>query len=191
MKELINYNELDIEELKKIEEEVRNARMNKLELGQIALTKDIIQLNTELKDMKEVLIDTKSKLDDITIKTNTLEFEDSRGLSELKTLAKKRVIKFVGESSSPDYILFFRPYIRNLYNKLSDDLANGKRIGKIQLEDLEVAKTLASRWSPTAKLTDNIIKNLIKKSDKHLLSDVQEKALDIYLENKGGISIAI
>lgn len=191
MNELINYNELNIEELKKIEEEVRSVRINKLELGQKALARDVTQLNEKLEVINEVLTNTKNKLDDITIKTNTLEFEDSRGLSELKTLAKKRVIKFVGESSSPDYILFFRPYIRNLYNKLSDDLANGKRIGKIQLEDLEVAKTLASRWSPTAKLTDNIIKNLIKKSDKHLLSDVQEKALDIYLENKGGIGIAI
>lgn len=191
MNKLINYNELNIEELKKIEEEVRSVRINKLELGQKALARDVTQLNEKLEVINEVLTNTKNKLDDIAIKTNTLEFEDSRGLSELKTLAKKRVIKFVGESSSPDYILFFRPYIRNLYNKLSDDLANGKRIGKIQLEDLEVAKTLASRWSPTAKLTDNIIKNLIKKSDKHLLSDVQEKALDIYLENKGGIGIAI
>ena len=91
-------------------------------------------------------------MNEIKDKTDVLEFEDRKTLGEIKKEAKARLVHKLGGTSTPQYILFFRTCISNLYGNIIDQLTGGKSLGKIKVEDGKIAITLAKRYQLNKKL---------------------------------------
>lgn len=142
---------------------------------------DLIKKGNE--EIKLELKVTKEELNVIKDKTDVIEFDDSSKLGELKRTAKTRVMMFTGDRTNPKYILFFRPYISNLYSNVTKNLNGGKRLGKIKTEDFDVALKLVKRWCPTNKYTEKLTNDYLKSKT---LSEEKKKALEIYLDEING-----
>lgn len=135
--------------------------------------------NKNLKEDNEKAIQEIEKLKD---KTDVIEFEDAETMGKIKKQAKARISQQLGGQGTPQYEILFRTCISNLYNKISDNLCGGKRIGKIKVEDGKSAISIAKNYYLNNKIINKKIQSLRKEQEKGLLSKEKSLALDLTAE---------
>lgn len=141
----------------------------------------------EVKTLKEEQSFANGRIATIESKTNVLDFDEDGKFKELKDICKKRVFNLCGnDESNPEYILFYRTLIINIYNYLSETL-HVNRTGKIKIEDFEGAKSLARNYRPDARKINKKFETLFKAYDNGTLNDKsKEKAVSDILDAMDG-----
>ncbi|MED4883876.1 ORF6C domain-containing protein [Bacillus smithii] len=151
-------------------------KTNKTQLQEIAQ-----QMTTQEKNID----DLKERMKKTEEYTSIIE-RDSAKLKELSKVVKKTVYKHTGSNTSPKYILFYDCFIKNCYSKLQE-IFEVNSTKKIKLEDFDLALKAAERWRPSRALINKKLQEYIEKQEKGLLKEEKSKALDVYLDEIGGI----
>jgi hypothetical protein len=146
------------------------------------LENDIKCISVDNKEIKEDFTKTKKELNIIKDKTDVLEFEDSKTMGEIKKTAKSRITYLLGGNDTPQYITLFRTCITDLYSNITNNLCEGKRLGKIKTEDGQSAITIAKRYQLNTKVIKKKLYQLQSQQTQGLLSNDKSKALEDTLE---------
>ena len=83
---------------------------------------------------------------------------------------------------TPQYILFFRTCIDDLYGSINKSLTGGKKLGRIKLEDGECAITMAKRYHLNKNRLTKKYNEYQKMQSKKILSTEKSEALDLVEE---------
>lgn len=139
-----------------------------------------VQLNN--KNLKEDNEKAQQDIKELKDKTNVLEFEDTKTLGIIKSTAKSRISHLLGGNDTPQYILFFRTCIEDLYGNINKSLTGGKKLGRIKVEDGECAIIMAKRYFLNKNRLTKKYNEYQKMQSKKILSAEKSKALDLVEE---------
>lgn len=136
----------------------------------------------EAEEKISVLMDENK---DIKSKINTIEFADDGSMEALTKACKQRILNLLGgEIGSPQYIILYRHCLADLQGKIKKDLGGKNKLGKIHIDDFQVAMTLARRYTLNRARITKKIEELERKQSNGTLSPEMSKALDLTIEWK-------
>lgn len=188
-----NYTE---EELNLIEEKAKEYKKKSLDRRVAELENWKSQTESRMRllenENEELLTKVKNSQDEIkgiNTKINTIEFADDGSMEELKKACKSRIKKLLGgDMGSPQYITLYGSCLASLYSKIKEDLGGKNKLGKISIDDIDIAMKLANRYVLNRVHITKHKEKLLKHQKEGMLSPEKSRALDLtigWLESRG------
>lgn len=165
------------EQLKEVEEKVKEKRLNNVERATKENERSITLINKKITDLQKSIEEQGKYLD----KINVLATDDAK-MSDLQDTVKARVMSYLKK----DYmnILFKEKFFAKCWSDLKAQF-DVPKYSRIKIKDFESAIDTVKVWSPSAKYIRKEIEKYqrlqnSKKGD--LLKPQVSKALDLYIE---------
>lgn len=188
----IDFENCTPDELQRIQEEVRLQQQKKLDRRVAEIENWKKQKDSEDKIKDEKLQEAEEKIGilidenkDIKSKINTIEFADDGSMEALTKTCKQRILNLLGgDIGSPQYTILYRHCLADLQGKIKKDLGSKNKLGKIHIDDFQVAMTLARRYTLNRARITKKIEELERKQSNGMLSPELSRSLDLTIEWK-------
>lgn len=130
-------------------------------------------INKDIKNHDERI----RKQEDIT---DIIQWDNIK-VKELQEAVKARCHYHTGAKHNPKYILFYRSFSIHCNNHIKNIFGVNSTL-KLKNEDFHSALKAVKNWRPFQKDIDKRLHNLIRRQEKGLLTNVQDRALNLYMD---------
>jgi|LakMenE01Jun11ns_1017448.scaffolds.fasta_scaffold9702532_2 hypothetical protein len=169
------------------------------------ITKELEKRDKTISELEKNVNDKLGKVDYLHSEYSKLKNHPAK-LKELKNSILKRVSSFFINRDTDDkifleYTLFYKSYLSyriedTIYSKIFN-VYNIQSSGEMYIEDFDSAMKLISRWTPTYKLKNIILKSFARKYDLHMKSKrkniLKQEIIGYYEEylniTQGGVNL--
>lgn len=107
---------------------------------------------------------------------------DNIKVKELQDAVRARCHYHTGNKHNPKYILFYRSFSIQCNNHVKDIFGVNSTL-KLKNDDFQSALKAVNNWRPLQKNIDRRIHTLINRQEKGLLDEVEDRALNLYMES--------